>query len=115
MIKLATIGIAAGAFSALYGVGGGTVIVPLLIIWLAYGERQATATSLAAIVIIAAFAAAGHGLYGNVDIALAALVAVPAIAGVTIGVGLQQRIPERVVSLLFAALLTGVAVELILP
>jgi uncharacterized membrane protein YfcA len=113
LIKLATIGVAAGAFSALFGVGGGIVIVPLLLFWLAYGERQATATSLAAIVIIAAFAAAGHGLYGNVDIALAALVAIPAVAGVTIGVGLQQRIPERTVSLLFALLLIAVAAELI--
>jgi hypothetical protein len=115
LIKLGTIGVAAGVFSALFGVGGGTVIVPLLVLWLAYGERQATATSLAAIVVIAAFAAGGHGLYGNVDIALAALVAVPAIVGVTLGVGLQQRIPERAVSLLFAALLTAVAVELIIP
>lgn len=115
LIKLATIGVAAGAFSALFGVGGGTVIVPLLIFWLAYGERQATATSLAAIVIIGAFAAAGHGLYGNVDPLQALLVAGPAIVGVTIGVALQQRIPERVVSLLFAALLTGVAIELIIP
>lgn len=115
LIKLGTIGVAAGVFSALFGVGGGTVIVPLLVLWLAYGERQATATSLAAIVVIAAFAAGGHGLYGNVDIAQAALVAVPAIVGVTLGVGLQQRIPERAVSLLFAALLTAVAVELIIP
>lgn len=113
LIKLATIGVAAGAFSALFGVGGGIVIVPLLLIWLSYGERQATATSLAAIVIIAGFAAAGHGLYGNVDVLLAALVAIPAIAGVTIGVGLQQRIPERTVSLMFALLLIAVAMELI--
>ncbi len=40
LIKLGAIGIAAGAFSALFGVGGGTVIVPLLIFWLSYGERQ---------------------------------------------------------------------------
>lgn len=115
LIKLATVGIAAGAFSALFGVGGGTVIVPLLIFWLAYGERQATATSLSAIVIIGAAAAIGHGLYGNVDVGNALLVAAPAVVGVVIGVGLQQRIPERVVSLLFAALLIGVAVELIIP
>lgn len=109
------IGVAAGAFSALFGVGGGTVIVPLLIFWLGYGERSATATSLGAIVVIGAFAAAGHGLYGNVDIANAALVAGPGIVGVALGVGLQQRIPEKVVSLMFALLLTVVAVELIIP
>jgi uncharacterized membrane protein YfcA len=115
LIKLAVIGLAAGAFSALFGVGGGTVIVPLLIFWLAYGERQATATSLSAIVIIGALAAAGHGLYGNVDVANALLVAVPAVLGVALGVALQQRLPERAVSLMFAALLVGVAIELIVP
>jgi uncharacterized membrane protein YfcA len=115
LLKLATIGIAAGAFSALFGVGGGTVIVPLLIFWLAYGERQATATSLAAIVLIAAFAAGGHGLYGNVRPLDALLIAGPAVVGVALGVALQQRIPERLVSLLFAVLLVGVAVELVVP
>jgi uncharacterized membrane protein YfcA len=115
MIKLGLIGIAAGAFSALFGVGGGTVIVPLLILWFGYGERTATATSLAAIVVIAAIAAFGQALYGNVDAANAALLAGPAIVGVVLGVGLQQRLPERVVSLLFALLLTGVAIELIIP
>jgi uncharacterized membrane protein YfcA len=115
MRKLAVIGVAAGLFSALFGVGGGTVMVPLLILWLAYGERQATATSLAAIVVIAAIATLGHGFYGNVDVANAALLAGPAVVGVALGVGLQQRLPERAVSLLFALLLVAVAVELIVP
>jgi uncharacterized protein len=111
--KLSVIGMAAGAFSALFGVGGGTVIVPLLVIWLAFGERQVTATSLCAIVIIGAFAAAGQGLYGNVNPGQALLLAGPAILGVMLGVAIQQRISERVVSILFAMLLTGIAVELI--
>lgn len=115
MIRLAVIGIAAGAFSGLFGVGGGTVIVPLLIVWLGFGERQATATSLAAIVVIAALAAAGHGVYGNVDIGKAGLIAAPAVAGVALGVAVQQRLPERTVSLLFALLLTAVAIDLVVP
>ena len=115
MIKLGVIGIAAGAFSALLGVGGGTVIVPLLIFWLGFGERVATATSLAAIVAIAAMAAFGQALYGNVDATNAALLAGPAIVGVVLGVGLQQRLPERTVSLMFAVLLCAVAIDLIIP
>ncbi len=115
LLKLGAIGVAAGAFSALFGVGGGTVIVPLLIFWLSYGERRATATSLSAIVIIGAFAAAGQALYGNVHAGQALLLAVPAMVGVALGVALQQRIPERAVSLIFALLLTGVAIELIIP
>ena len=108
------IGTAAGAFSGLFGVGGGTVIVPLLILWLGYGEREATGTSLAAIVVIAALAAAGQGLYGNVDVANALVVGVPAMAGVIGGAALQQRLPERAVALLFAALLVATAATLIL-
>ena len=113
LLKLVAIATAAGAFSGLLGVGGGTVIVPLLILWLGYGEREATGTSLAAIVIIAAYATAGQALYGNVDMAKGALVAVPALGGVVAGTAPQQRIPERAVSLLFAALLIATAIDLI--
>jgi uncharacterized protein len=113
-LKLMAIGSAAGLFSGLFGVGGGTVVVPLLVLWLAYGEREATATSLAAIVFIAGFAAAVQGAYGNVDVRDAALIGVPAIAGVLIGTWLQQRLPTRSIALLFAAALVASAVELVL-
>ena len=115
LLKLAVIATAAGAFSALFGVGGGTVILPLLIFWLAYSEREATGTSLAAIVVIAAFATVGQGIEGNVSIAKGLLVGVPAIGGVVAGTALQQRISERAVALAFALLMVAVAVELIIP
>jgi uncharacterized protein len=111
--KLAAIGTLAGLFSGLFGVGGGSVIVPLLVLWLSYDERRATATSLAAIVFIAAFAAAVQGLYGNVNLLDAVLVGVPAVGGVLIGTWLQQRLQARSISLLFAALLVASAVELV--
>jgi hypothetical protein len=114
-LKLAVIGTAAGAFSGLLGVGGGSVIVPLLIVWLGFGEREATGTSMMAIVVIAALAVSLQAAYGNVDPANAALVGVPAIAGVVVGTAVQQRLPERVISLLFAVLLIVIAVELIVP
>jgi uncharacterized membrane protein YfcA len=113
-LKLALIGTLAGLFSGLFGVGGGSVIVPLLVLWLGYEERGATATSLAAIVFIAAFAAAVQGLYGNVDLRDAALVGVPALAGVLLGTWLQQRLQARLISLAFAAVLLASAVELVL-
>jgi uncharacterized membrane protein YfcA len=115
-LQLAVIGTAAGVFSGLFGVGGGTIIVPLLIVWLAYGEREATGTSMAAIIVIAAFAVALQaGGYGNVDAGNAALVGVPAIGGAILGTALQQRVPERAISGLFALLLVVIAVELIIP
>lgn len=113
-LQLAAIGTAAGAFSGLFGVGGGTVIVPLLILWLGYGERLATGTSMAGIIVIAAIAAAGQAAYGNVDLGMAALVGVPAIGGAIAGTALQQRLPERAVSLAFGVLLLLSAIELIL-
>ncbi|HEY6652658.1 MAG TPA: sulfite exporter TauE/SafE family protein [Solirubrobacterales bacterium] len=114
-LKLAAIGTAGGVFSGLLGVGGGSVIVPLLIIWLGYGAREATGTSMMAIVVIAAVAVTLQAFYGNVDPPNAALVGVPAIAGAFVGTALQQRIPERFISLLFAALLVAIAIELIVP
>ncbi len=113
-LKLVAIATAAGAFSALFGVGGGTVIVPLLIGWLAYGEREATGTSLLAIAVIGALAAIGQALYGNVDLLGGLLVGAPAVGGVVAGAALQQRISERAIGLLFAALLTIVAIRFLI-
>jgi uncharacterized membrane protein YfcA len=114
--KLAAIGTLAGLFSGLFGVGGGTVIVPLLILWFGFGERLATGTSLGAIVLIGVLGAlAQGGIYGNVDVGTGMLLTIPAIGGVILGTEVQQRIPQRAVSLIFAALLFVVAVELILP
>ena len=113
-IRLAAIGTAAGLFSGLFGVGGGVVIVPLLILWLGFGEREATGTSLAAIAVIAAVATVVHGAYGNVHVDEGLLVGLPAVAGVVAGTQLQQRISTRAISLCFAALLAAVAVDLLL-
>jgi uncharacterized protein len=111
--RLMAIGTLAGLFSGLFGVGGGSVIVPLLVLWLGYDERAATATSLAAIVFIAGFAAATQGLYGNVNVSDALLVGVPAVAGVLLGARLQQRLHMRAIALLFAVVLVASAVELV--
>lgn len=111
--KLAAISTLAGAFSGLFGVGGGTIIVPLLIFWFAYGERLATGTSLAAIVLIGLLGALAQGIYGNVHVVTALLLAVPAVIGIVLGTAIQQRIPQRAVSYLFALLLVVMAMELI--
>ena len=112
-VKLVVLATAAGAFSGMFGVGGGSVIVPLLILWFAFGEREATGTSLAAIVVIALLATIAQGAYGNVDISQGLLVGLPAVGGVLAGTALQQRVPERLISLLFAALLVVVAIQLL--
>jgi uncharacterized protein len=114
-LKLAGIGTAAGMFSGLFGVGGGAIMVPALVVWCRYGEREAAATSLGAIAIIAAAATLTQGAYGNVDVAKGALVGLPAVGGVLAGTWLQQRVPPRTVRLLFAALLVATAIDLVVP
>lgn len=112
-LELLAIGTAAGVFSGLFGVGGGTVIVPLLVLWLGYDERTATGTSLAAIIVISAVGAATQAFYGNLHVDDGLLVGVPAVGGVLLGTWLQQRVSMRVISGLFALLLTGLAVDLV--
>ena len=113
LVRLGAIATAAGVFSGLFGIGGGTIIVPLLVLWLGYGEREATGTSLAAIVIIAAVGAALHGAYGNIDFAKAAVVGGPAVLGVVVGAAAQQRMSERTVAGIFCVMLVAGAALLI--
>ena len=114
LAKLAAIGTLAGLFSGLFGVGGGTVIVPLLIFWFAFGERLATGTSLAAIVVIGILGAVLQGgLHGNVHLGTGLLLTIPAVVGVVLGTAIQQRIPQRAVSYLFAAILVVIAIQYI--
>ena len=87
--------------------------MPLLVIWLGYAEREATGTSLAAIVPIAGLAAALQAAYGNVDPLKGLLIGAPAIVGVVAGVALAQRIPERAVAAAFAVLLLASALALV--
>lgn len=112
-LELLGIGTTAGVFSGLFGVGGGTVMVPLLILRLGYDERTATGTSLAAIIVISAIGATTQAFYGNLHVDDGLLVGIPAIGGVLLGTWLQQRMSMRVISGLFALLLTGLAVDLV--
>lgn len=113
LLRLAAIGTAGGLFSGLFGVGGGTVMVPLLLLWLGYEARAAAATSLGAIVLVAGFAVATQGLYGNVDVVAGLLVGIPAIGGVIAGTWLQQRLPSDVIAFAFAVLMVAGAIQLV--
>ena len=111
-MRLALIGLVAGFFGALFGVGGGVILVPLLITVIGFEERPAMATSLGAIGLIALEGVVFYGARGQLKPGAAALVGVPAAAGALAGTALQQRLRNRTLSLLFAALLVGVAVKL---
>lgn len=114
MAQLILIGIAAGFFSALFGVGGGIVVVPLLLLSGRWQERPAMATSLAAIGIIAFAGTISYAVHGDLKPGAAMLVGLPAAAGAIIGTALQQRIAGRTLSFLFALLLAGLGVKLLI-
>jgi uncharacterized protein len=111
-VRLVLIGLAAGVFGALFGVGGGIIIVPLLILLAAYPERSAMATSLAAIGLIAAEGAIFFAIHGDIEPGYAALVGIPATVGVLAGTSLQQRMETRTLTLAFAGVLVAIAVRL---
>ena len=112
-MRLVAIGLAAGVFSALFGVGGGIVIVPLLVLAAGFAERPATGTSLAAIGLIALAGTALYAVRGHVEPGPAALVGLPAAVGAVAGAALQQRIADRLLTLAFAALLAALGVRLL--
>jgi uncharacterized protein len=112
-VRLILIGLLAGFFSALFGVGGGIVIVPLLL-FAGWKIRTATGTSLAAIGITATAGAVVYAVHGQVEPAYAALVGVPAAFGALAGTTLQQRLPVRTLSFLFAGLLVVIAIRMLL-
>ncbi len=112
LLRLAAIGLAAGFFGALFGVGGGIVMVPLLLALAAFAPRPAMATSLAAIGLIAVEGVVFYGLHGDLRPIEAVVLGVPAAAGAVAGAAIQQRLANRTLGLAFSVLLVGVAVRL---
>jgi len=113
-VRLVLIGVVAGFFSALFGVGGGIVIVPLLLLVAKWELRSATATSLAAIGITATAGVITYVVHGEVEPLYAMLVGFPAAVGAAGGATLQQRVPVRTLSFLFASLLVVLAIRMLL-
>jgi uncharacterized protein len=113
VLRLVLIGLAAGIFSALFGVGGGIIIVPLLILVGHFDARPATGTSLTAIGITALAGTIAYAVHGHVEPGYAALVGVPAAAGAVAGTSLQQRVATATLAYGFAVLLVGIGISLL--
>jgi len=108
------IGLLAGLMSGLFGVGGGTVIVPLLVLILKFDQRLAAGTSLAAIVPTATVGVISYAVHGSVDWIAALLLAAGAIVGAQIGSYLLPRVPITALRWGFVAFLGAVIVTLFL-
>lgn len=114
LLMLAGVGVASGLLSALFGVGGGVIVVPALVLLLRFDAKAATATSLAAIGITALAGTFSFSLFDHVHWDSAALVGLPAVVGSIAGVQLQHRVSSTVLTRLFALFIVGVAVVLFL-
>jgi hypothetical protein len=106
-------GLVAGFTSGLFGVGGGIVVVPALTLLARFPPKLATGTSLTAIVPISLAGAVGYATAGEVDLAVAALVAGGALVGAVIGTRWLETIPVAALQLAFAGLMLVTAVRLV--
>lgn len=115
LLRAAAVGAVTGVLSGLFGVGGGILIVPALVVVLGFDARRAAATSLAAVIPVATFGLAGYAGDAKVDVPVAVFVAAGAVVGSFAGTHLLNRIPERMLLAAFSILLLAVAVRLLLP
>ena len=112
VVASVVVGAIAGFLSGLFGVGGGILIVPGLVFFLAMDQRLAHGTSLAAIVPIAIAGVVGFVLGDAVDWPVAAAIAVGAVGGSVIGTSALQRIPQRGLRIAFIAFLLVTAARM---
>ncbi|MFD5226519.1 sulfite exporter TauE/SafE family protein [Microbacterium sp. NPDC058342] len=111
-LSFVAIGLTAGLLSGLFGVGGGTVIVPLLVLLLRFDQRRAAGTSLAAIVPTASVGVISYAMSGSVAWIPALILAAGAVVGAQLGSRLLPRISQTALRWGFVAFLVLVIVSL---
>lgn len=111
-LSLALVGVAAGLLSGLFGIGGGTIIVPALSLWLGMPQKLSVGTSVAAILPTAVVGAATYATQGHVDWIAAACLALGIVAGAQLGSQLLHKLPVTVIQRSFIVFLAVVIVSL---
>lgn len=109
-----TIGVSAGTLSGVFGVGGGVVVIPALMLLLAFDQRRAAGTSLAAIVPTAAVGVVSYATHGWVAWGPAILLAAGAIIGAQLGIRMLPRVPLLALRWVFITFASGAIVTLFL-
>ena len=112
-VRVVLVGLVAGFLSGLFGVGGGILIVPALVLLLGFTQRLAHGTSLAAVLPIAIASLTSYAIEDKVDWKVGALLAVGAVAGAVIGTHILHRLPHDMLAIIFAVLLVATAVRLL--
>jgi uncharacterized membrane protein YfcA len=108
----AVLGLVAGVLAGLFGVGGGVLFVPTLVLVLGLTQVHAEATSLLAIIPTVLVGAWRQRAHGNLRWRPAVVVGLASIAGVEAGVRLARALPEDVLRRLFAVLMFVVAANI---
>ncbi|MDA3032957.1 MAG: sulfite exporter TauE/SafE family protein [Actinomycetota bacterium] len=111
---VALVGLAAGALGGLFGVGGGLIIVPGLVLVAQLERRLTHGTSLAATLPIALASLSTYVVNGNVDWAIAPLMAIGTVTGAIVGTKLLTILPKRTITILFIVTVLATAVRLFL-
>jgi uncharacterized membrane protein YfcA len=112
-LRVVCVGLVAGFLSGLFGVGGGILIVPALVLLLGFDQRLAHGTSLAAVLPIAISSLTTYALADEVDWTFGALLAVGAVTGAVIGTQILHRLPHDALAITFALLLAATAIRLL--
>lgn len=114
LLVFVAIGLVSGFFSGLFGVGGGTVIVPMLVLFAAFGQKIASGTSGASIVVTAAVGVVAYAIEGHVDWIAALLLAAGGVVGAPLGAQLLNYMREAVARWIFVGFLVVVMISLFL-
>jgi len=107
-------GAAAGFGSGLFGIGGGLIVVPILVLVLHVDQKVASATSVTSIIVSASAAAIPFIVQDRVDLMAAAALFAGAALGAVAGARLLDRLPARVVATIFVAVAATAAARLFL-
>ena len=114
LIKALALGAVAGTVAGLFGVGGGVIVVPGLVLWLALSQREASGTSTATIVASSAAAMVAFGIGGNVNWQAAGFILIGSVVGAWGGAWLAERVNERLLAITFAVVLAVAGIRMMI-
>ncbi len=114
VVTTAMLGLATGIASGLFGIGGGTVMVPALAVFLGFDIVTAVATSLFVMVPSAMIATYQHWVQGHLHLELALPLILGIVIGAQIGPHIGTRIPKKRLRQLFGIVLLYAAINMII-
>jgi hypothetical protein len=105
-------GVASGVLAGMFGVGGGILLVPAMVLVLAFPQHTAQATSLAAMIPAIAVGGVRQFHYGNVHLRSGLIIGACSLAGVAVGTVCATALPDSALRVMFAGMLALLAVRL---